>query len=262
MNRSSILICLGVLVALAAFASVYAVQPTQLDERQNGFIRNARVRHVANSVTIYANEPRPLAHAARAVSNEYGWAVDYEDPPYCSRFELVDDTDPRWRKAHPNEQGSIGVAGGAFHTQFPVAASTAAEERVLDKVVSDYNRSGNPGRFIVRNEGDGRFAVVGARVEDDYGREKAVSPVLDTPVTIHIEKRNAYLTLKAILNAVSAETHVKAVPGMMNPNSTSHSVTVGGQNIPARELLAQVLSGIDDKMYWHCTTTRMRKCTC
>ena len=255
MKRTSTLICLGVLVALAAFASLYAVQPTQLDARLSGFIKYARVRHVANSATVYANEPRPLAQAVRGLSGEYGWAIDYEDPPYYSKYDLVDDTDPRWRKAHPNEKGVVGVAGRSFHTAFlssPNDTSTAQEARILDSVVSDYNKSGNPGRFIVRNEGDGRFSVVGVKVEGNYGREEPVSPVLDTPVTIPSETRNASLTIRAILAAASATAHVKLESGTVPLNIMHNSqVTVGGQNIPARELLAQVVNATQVKLCWH-----------
>jgi membrane protein implicated in regulation of membrane protease activity len=248
-----------ILLALAAtfLVATYLVWPRQSarDERLSKYIKNAQVHRGNGGTTITANDPRPLAQAVRALSDNKGWTVDYEDPPYQSKYDLVDDTAPEWRKAHPNEKGVVGVAGGAFHTAFlvnPNDTSIAQEERILDTVVADYNRSGNPGRFIVKNEGDGRFAVVGVKVSGDWGRDQAVSPVLDTRVTLRTETRSAHLTVKAILNAVSAEAPVKLVPGMMNPNSTSQAkVTVGGQNIPARELLAQVLSGVEDKMYWH-----------
>jgi len=140
----------------------------------------AEVRHLADSVTVTANDARPLAQAVTALSEEFAWAIDFEDPPYYSMFDLLNETDPKWRAAHPNAKGVTVIAGDTFQTQFPqtpdAATSQAEEEHILDRVISDYNASTNPGRFTVRNEGDGRFAIVGTYVKDERGGDQAVTP--------------------------------------------------------------------------------------
>jgi len=58
--------------------------------------------------------------------------------------------------------------------------------------------------------------------------------------------------VSAVLNELSAKTQRKIVPGTMPLNVMLQSkVTVGGQNIPARALLAQTLSALEVKLYWH-----------
>jgi len=56
----------------------------------------------------------------------------------------------------------------------------------------------------VRNEGDGRFAVVGTHVKDENGQDEAVIPVLDTLISIPTETRDANATIEIILNTLMA----------------------------------------------------------
>jgi len=215
----------------------------------------AEVRHLANSATITANSPRPLAQAVTALSEEYAWVIDFEDPPYYSKYDLVDDTASQWRAAHPTAKGVTAIAGDTFQAQFPenprAGISPPDEERILDRVVSDYNASTNPGRFSVRNEGDGRFAIVGTYVKDNNGQDQTISPILDTPISIQADTRDALTTIHIILNALSAKSQIQVVPGLLALNALHQTqVTVGGENIPARTLLLQTLSAAKIKLYW------------
>jgi len=218
-------------------------------------MENAGVRHLADSITVTANDARPLAQAVTALSEEFAWVIDFEDPPYYSKYDLVDDTVREWREAHPTANGVMAIAGDTFQTQFPKTPDTGAslteEEHILDRAISDYNQSTNPGRFSVRNEGDGRFAVVGTHVKDGNGRDQAVSPILDTPISIQEETRDAYTTIETILNALTVKSQTKVVPFIVPQNALAQSrVAVGGQNVPARVLLLQTLSAAKMKVYW------------
>jgi hypothetical protein len=228
-------------------------QVRDFQQRHSEYMERAQFRHDGNVATVSVNDPRPLAQTVRALSDEYGWTVDYEDPPYYSQSDLVDDTAPNWRAAHPNAKGVTVIGGGAFQTQITGNPSSAAEEaHVLDGVVSDYNKSGNPGRFSVLDEGDGRFAVIGTHIKSDKGEEQTVSSILDTAVSVPVETRSASETLSAILTAVSAKNQTAIGPGSMPINLMLQStVTVGGQNVPARTLLMQTLSGLRWKLSWH-----------
>jgi hypothetical protein len=246
-----------VLVTMLSTVHVHAqVQNDQARQaRHSRYMENAEVRHLADSITVATNDARPLAQAVTALSEEFGWAIDFEDPPYYSKYDLEDDTAPQWRAAHPNTKGVTVIAGDTFQTQFlktpDTGTSQAEAERVLDSVVSDYNASANPGRFTVRNEGDGRFAMVGTHVKDDNGRDQAVTPILDTPISIQAETRDAYTTIEIILNALTLKSQLKVAPFMMPQNALAQSqVTVGGQNIPARVLLLQTPSATKMKLYW------------
>ncbi|MGH9604738.1 MAG: hypothetical protein ACRD3N_03450, partial [Terracidiphilus sp.] len=113
------------------------------------------------SATVAVNDPAPLAQAIIGVREEYGWVVDYEDPPWQSG-DLHDVSPAAWHAAHPGRRGSMEPDGGAFQSTYAVCpdmwGSASEELQVLNKIVSDYNASGNPGRFIVRVQTDGSYA--------------------------------------------------------------------------------------------------------
>src|SRR5215475_1915416 len=80
---------------------------------------SARVelRRSADSVTIIANGPRPLEQAVNRLSDEYGWTIDYEDPPY-GPSDVVDATAPQWRAQNPTAKGVVVVRSGEFQSHF------------------------------------------------------------------------------------------------------------------------------------------------
>jgi hypothetical protein len=239
-----------------ALSNVYAHPQDAIQVRHSKYMDRAEVRHLPNSVTITANDARPLAQALTALSEEYAWVVDFEDPPYFSKYDLVDDTDANWRATHPTAKGVTAIAGNTFQRQFPenpnAPSSPAEEQHILETVVSDYNASTNPGRFSVVNEGDGRFAIVGISVKGDNGQDQPVNPILDTLISIPTDTRDAYSAIETILNALTAKTGTKVAPFMVPRNALARSqVTVGGRNIPARVLLLQTLSAAKLKLYWH-----------
>jgi len=88
-------------------------------------------------------------------------------------------------------------------------------------------------------------------VKDENGQDQAVSPILDTPISIPAETRDAHTTVEIILNALTVKSQTKVAPFMVSQNALAQSqVTVGGQNIPARVLLLQTLSATKVKLYW------------
>ncbi len=244
-----------IIAFIMMLSNFHAHAQDAVQQRHSRYMDRAEVRHLGNSATVKANSPRPLAQGVTALSEEYGWVIDFEDPPYYSKYDLVDDTDAKWRAAHPSSKGVTAIAGDTFQTQFPetpdAPISLAEEEHILDAVVADYNASTNPGRFTVRNEGDGRFAVIGTHVKDKNGRDENVSPILDTPISIPADTRDALTTIRIILDALTAKSQLRVVPGLLALNALYQSqVTVGGENIPARTLLLQTLSAAKIKLYW------------
>ena len=243
------------LVSVLLLVLGFQSQVQNRQERHAGYTERAEVRHLTDSATVSANDPRPLAQAIRALSEEYAWLVDFEDLPYYSKYDLVDDTAPEWRSAHPAERGATVVAGRAFQSEFsedPKTAAPVEEERILNKVVSDYNNSGNPGKFIVRDEGDGRFAIVGISVKDESGRDQPISAILDTQISVPTDTRDALTTIEVILDALSVKTKTQVGPGTMPLNALlGTKVTMGGQDTPARTLLLQTLSATDRKLCWY-----------
>jgi hypothetical protein len=216
------------------------------------FTRTATIEHNADSGRVTANYSRPLFQAVEALSREYGWVIDYEDPPYFSSFDLVDNTDPRWRASHPNGKGAVRVAGGSFETTFPEPIGEKTEEQVLEKVIADYNASGNPGKFTLRREGKNRFAVIGIAVRDETGKDKNASVLLDTRITIPEAHRSAYDTLNLVLSTLSTASGITVLPSMLSTNGINEAdIVVGGENVPARTLLLETLGAANNHRVIH-----------
>jgi hypothetical protein len=214
----------------------------------------ATIRHGADSATLEANSPRPLQQAVDALVKEYGWIVDYEDPPYFSRRDAVDATAASWRAEHPNTRGVTRINGGPFRARYAEDTDpndAAREERVLATIVSDYNFSGNPGTFVVQREGPGRFSIVGTSVRDDAGVATERSRILDIPVSIPARERTAYVALREVLAAVQARSGTTISAGLVPLNLLTHSsVIVGGQHIPARAMLQQIIAETGTRLRW------------
>jgi hypothetical protein len=230
--------------------SLLAQAPASLSHMDAGVIS-----HEATAGTLTANNPRPLMSAITAINEEYGWTVDFEDPPYRSNFDLIDDTAPQWRAEHPNAKGVTRVSGGLFKSSFPEPSTISdnAEEQVLQKLVSDYNATGNPGRFAIRKEEEGRFAVVGVARKDVTGKDEPVEVLLDTPMSMPEQRRTAKATLQAIVDALSAKTGVKVYLGTIGLSSDplhDLELEIGGTNVPARTLLLQVINQASNSQYF------------
>src|SRR5258706_10760970 len=57
----------------------------------------------AQIATITVQGPRPLYQALKSLEGKYHWPVCYEDAQYSFSGDLVEDTSPQWRLAHPND---------------------------------------------------------------------------------------------------------------------------------------------------------------
>jgi hypothetical protein len=244
----------SVLVVLLISAALYA--QTAPDARS--YISRGVVERDGTSAWVNANGPRPLAQAVDALEDEYGWLgwlIDYEDSPYESKYDLVDDTAPQWRMAHPDSKGVTRPSGGHFESWYSEVPGTRWSpeeiEKVLNKVVTDYNRSGNPGKFVVRREERNRYAIVGTAIRDNAGHEKLVAAILDTPISLTREERRADLTFQLICERLSAKLGIKAAYGDGADNLAIQSkVTVGGENLPARTLLLQTVDHMNGIRIW------------
>lgn len=227
------------------------VARAQLSQRH--YMERATILHNQSSATVEANSGRPLFQAITGVREEYGWVVDYEDPPYQGSVDLVPDASI---SRHPVGKVFMVPAGGAFRSTYPETpdmwGSTRGELRVLDKIVSDYNATQNPGKFVVRALQDGNYAVIGQSYENSAGGEVSVRPVFDTLISLPDATRSAAGTIDLILNALNKASGTKVGFGTVPLNALAQSqVTVGGSNVSVRQLLLNVIDQVKSvKLVW------------
>jgi hypothetical protein len=225
------------------FSTPYAL--AQPNGQRSKYMRDGLIDHRGPSATVSANDPRPVLQAARAVAEEYGWVVDFEDPPYHPEYDAIDTTDATWRAANPFAKGTLSVKGGAFQSSFPepASASTTFAEEALQKIVADYNRSENPGKFALCRESDRRFTITGTAARNGSGSSGPISPLLDTQITIPVKTRSGTATFNLFLQTLSSAAQVKVVHGSFMDNLLQNSsVTVGGDNVAARSILSSIVS--------------------
>jgi hypothetical protein len=202
---------------------------------------------------VQAYHPHALAQALDAIGGAFGWVLDYEEPLWGGP-DLVEDTDPALRSAHPNDRFRR-EAGGYFRADFTIepdmGPGSHGEERVLEQPVADYAASGNPGRFKVEREIDNRYAIVGVGAKDDNGHDRDFTPVLDAMISLSKQERNMRDTISLIAQLVSQKSGYLVLPGGGDANLEIRTMaTIGGDERPAREFLAQLLSAAPVQMEW------------
>ncbi|HEY6770658.1 MAG TPA: hypothetical protein VI386_38430 [Candidatus Sulfotelmatobacter sp.] len=209
------------------------------------FFDRARIQHSDSGVTITAFESIPLLQAISAVRLEYGWQVNWEEAPCFSHFDLVDDTNSKWRAAHPDAKGVTRPAGGMFRATFPEPKQSdpSAKRAVLAKLIEEYNATDNPGKYALRIDSDGQLTVVGTEVRDEIGTLQEIRPLLDTPLTLAKAPRTVYETVKSILGALQSATGQEVLFAAASSSLfRTTQAMIGGERVPARELLKQAFA--------------------
>jgi hypothetical protein len=102
--------------------SVFLLSGVAAAQSMPKFLDHALVKHNNSEVTIVANDALPLLQAISELRLEYGWRINWESAPGYSHFDLVDDTDPKWRASHPVEKGRDATRRRSFHRYFSGAA--------------------------------------------------------------------------------------------------------------------------------------------
>jgi hypothetical protein len=233
--------------ALFAIIVLQTEAYAQRVEPGTGYWYEGVVTHENGKATVSANEPRSLRQAMEAVAEEYGWTVDYEDLEYGDS-DVIERTEAQFVASHPNERHHL-VAGHRFETEFAEATSMSAadEKAVLEKIISDYNRSANPGRFSLLEEGGGRFAVIGKQAKNDA----PLQGILDSPISVDIKNSNGAWALSKICESLSSASGRQVRLGRYPMNVlVQTAVNLQMDNRPAREVLLALVAMAPQKLMW------------
>ena len=121
----------------------------------------AMLSHWGEDTVVTSQGARPLSLALTAISEQFGWGVDYEDPVY-SPAETRDAAVPEWKNQHPGEQGLLIPAGEKFVGNLgKVDVNKPDEQRTLDNLIQVYNQSLNSGYFRLIQTSLHRWTVSG-----------------------------------------------------------------------------------------------------
>lgn len=218
-------LCLGILVALLSHGQLFSQTHAQ------SFSIDAAVnKENDGTLTIIANNPRPLWQALESIKRRYGWTVDYEDPLY-GKEQMV------------SGPGAIRVLkGGAFtaHIREPINSTASEEQRVLSDVVNQFNQ-----------QSDIKYRV---KVMSDYRYD--ISPVsgslMDQAVSIDSESRSLREEIDAVLVSLSKTTGISAVQGGLMMNAMEHTQVSlqHSKNVPLRQLFNEILDHAPREMTW------------
>jgi len=220
---------------------------------ENNYVSRAQISHAGETVHLSANDPRPLAQALDALQREYGWLVNYEDPRYVSKLDLVEVTNPPQHRSADSGSQVHYPGGGAFNLDFPNGIppnSPPDEQATLQLLVDAYNRSNNPGRFDLRKTAEQRFDVVGTSAHDAMGHISRQEVFFDLPVTLVDRQRSAFQTIELICAQITERTHTKVTLGVFPMSLQTTMVKVGGAKVPARTLLSRALATTGRKFVW------------
>lgn len=232
--------CVSLLVLTQSFS--------QTTNAPKSYLKEATISESAGTIRIVANNPRPLAQVLDALRQKYDWVVDYEDPQFVSRLDLVE-TKEAGKPATNSNLPSQLPAGGSFSIEFP--SNTPAETKILQLAVDSYNRSDNPGRFELRSGKQGAYSVVGVKARNAGDQMASQQALFDEPVTLANQQRTALDTINLICQAVAAQRGLAVTLGVFPQRVLAAApVSVGGTKVAARDLLYQTLSSIARRFYW------------
>jgi hypothetical protein len=208
---------------------------------------------LAQSQTLSVNDARPVAAAVEILEGKYGAVITYEDAPYVHETEIVDRTDPTYRKAHPTGRRALDPKGGSLEITYQTPAGLVRSDEiryVLQKLLDAHAERNNPGRFRLQQEGE-IFHVIPTQYRDSSGRLVNARSILDTPISFPEQERSVIDTLELIKNAVSKATGIHIIIGTV-PLNLLHRISSrqGATNEKARDVLVRDLKATNTKLSW------------
>ena len=239
----------GVLPIIAAGCAILFLSQGVVGQ---DYMKQATIVTTEASLEISANSPRPLAQVIDALQQAYGWEINYEDAQYRSVPDYKEVPAPQYFATKAGTKIRV-PSGGNFSVTVPVRSISDAspdEQTTLQAIVDAYNQSENPGRFELRKDLKGNFDLVGISARD--GRSTvAIHPLLDTEITIPKKQRTLLEVVDLVCSTLSLKSHSEVSLGVYPRTILLATPTTGGASkVPARQLLAEVLSSASRGIRW------------
>ena len=164
------------------------------------------------------------------LEGEYLWRINYEDPPLENVSELEDITHPVYKASHPNPNDrSLVPRANPFTFSWEDSGTATDLGTTMERLVSQHNSSGNPGRFQTLYQGNVCHIFPLSYLNKD-GTMVSTQSVLDTRISFPVQQRALLEVLQLIFQLVEAQTKSHIVMGMVNPNAAFHQVSTGRQH--------------------------------
>jgi hypothetical protein len=220
---------------------------------QEPYSKQATITEAEGKSRLAANDSRPLAQALDALQQKYGWRVNYEDPQYTSKLDLIEAKSLQDKSSYPNDRHRV-PGGGSFTADLgatPTAHGLPDEKKTLQALVDSYNRSGNPGRFELREDRTEQvFEVVGTAAHDDQGRISQQQALLDSLVTIDAQERTFSDTVDLVCQKIAEKGHLTINFGVHPLGLDRVHVTVGGKDLAGRSFLLRAMESTGRMLCW------------
>lgn len=163
----------------------------------------ARVLPSNGHATLSVFGARPVDLAARALVNEFGVAINIDDPEYLHRDDLED--------IGATRSGGRLLVPKASLLEMPLDLRADGALADAGRTVSDLRDTANrlfPYEYRVDRDGDA-FMLIPTRTRDDNGRPVVVTPLLDRRVTIPPGTRRVYEHVNLLTDSLQRQTGVR-----------------------------------------------------
>ena len=191
------------------------------------------------------NDPRPMMAMADHLQQQFGIAINYEDPPFAYKDDIRDITgqvqNPRQRQANPNVRILVPRGGALSMPAVSVRHGQPADAAVaLERAKSAHEAASFPGKFRISQTALAVF-VEPQQVQRPSGEWSDVPSVLSVPISFPRERRTATDTLSLIVALAvkrgGTRIDIAAVPMVAFANS---EVELGVSVQPARAALVSL----------------------
>lgn len=143
-----------------------------------------------DALLLTASDPRPLDQLVLYMNRKLGWLVDYEDPPFSYKSELIGSVTKEWLASGGKEYFIPNGGTFTYKTTRAVLGVGNPNLEVLRSIALTYNKTPNPGIFEAIPELKDRLSLTGTAIKDDRGFTHGVRPVLSSTVSLEAKRQS------------------------------------------------------------------------